>query len=570
LVISFTLLAFATPQTTSSSKDNNKKKQVHAKRSMNKKFRSKKSGAISAAERLYRLAEKENKRHQFSDALAHIGQALSLKPVNEDYLKLRSGIADAMMAYPIEEDSYRRLVALKPKNADNWIGLANTLAYEYKFAESESIFRKLACTNPRKKDLWIEFAYLKDMENEYLGGLALFNEYRWRFRTARAYWKRLARVLADAGRYYTSIRINESLFWGETKDDWDYLMTTRALDLSAANCKCAAVNTLNVLRCNKPYSTELVEATKRIITPLRSNISFVPCYYYSNCPVSIVMLPLDIQYFINPRTSLLLRDLYEEAYTSSNPDNNLTTIWGVTSILDETLYVGFTRSGCFWNLESLVGALEIERTKITPVARVKAKFYPNETLHLEIEELYDLYRPYLFSESPRSISLGILETATIVNVYWEPVIETYLDCLFRRGDLTDGNNYWRVNLKPMRRAFTWNNINVDFGLNLDYMHFSRDLFSNGYFSPVYYGLYQVATGITFNRSENINIDFYLAVGTENDTENRGDRAEIDCSIEAKFGVYCDWQLSLLTEVSNQIGPNAYNDVCVRLELKRRF
>jgi hypothetical protein len=232
--------------------------------------------------------------------------------------------------------------------------------------------------------------------------------------------------------------------------------------------------------------------------------------------------------------------------------------------------VGFTRSGCFWDLQVLVGALYIEHVKTTHICEITSHFYPNETLRLDIELLCDLFRPNIYSASPRSVSLAIMEMTGVILFSWEPVIETHLDGSIRRGHLSDGNCFWLVNLQPSRRAFTYDDVNVDFGLNIEVLSFSRDFSINGYFSPRYYGLYQVANKVTINPSEDVSYNLYTALGVENDTVNPGTRGELDVIAEAKFEIPRDCQLSLIIEGSGQVGPNSVNTIYLKALLKKRF
>jgi tetratricopeptide (TPR) repeat protein len=430
---------------------------------------------------------------------------------------------------------------------------------------------KLTECHPERKDIWLEFANVYAASNEYRSALALMQEYQSRFGTTREYWRGLARILVAAGRYNTSMRINECLLAEETGKQsayFDYLMATRILDLAAANCQCAAVKELGLLKLYDPYSSELIGTAKRVLTPLRSNITFYPDYYSDSVPVSVTRALIDLQYFLSPRTSLLFRELYKEFFAKVN--SGFETIWGSPSIWNESFYAGFTHSDCFWNLQALVGILYIERVKTTHVCEIKSRFYPNETLRLDLELLCDVYRPFIYNVSPRAVSLGIKEMTGVILFNWQPVIATHMDGSIRRGHLSDGNCFWLVNLLPSRRAFTYDDVNVDFGLNIELLSFNRDFTVNGYFSPRYYGLYQVANKVTINPSENVSYDLYTAIGIESDTVNLGTRAELDVTAEAKFEIPRDWQLSFIVEASGQVGPNTVNTIYLKVLLKKRF
>jgi tetratricopeptide (TPR) repeat protein len=209
----------------------------------------------------------------------------------------------------VNSRSKQGMLELQPDDPDKLVGLASTLASEHKFREAINIYTWLTKCHPERKDMWFEFADMYVTSNEYLSALALMQQYQSRFGTTKEYWRRLARILVAAGRYDSSMRINECLLAEETGKKpayFDYLMATRILDLAAPNCQCAAVKELGLLKLYAPYSSEAIGAAKQVLTPLRNNITFSPDYYSDSVPVSVMRVPIDLQYFLKSQSQLII------------------------------------------------------------------------------------------------------------------------------------------------------------------------------------------------------------------------------------------------------------------------
>lgn len=520
-----------------------------------------------AVQRLYDLAEKARDQNRLCEATNYVEKAFCIAPTNTDLLSLRAEIAELLMAYGIAEESYRRILCLKPGNLDALIGLADILSSERKFVESKKIYTVLTHTHPQNKEVWLGYADMEDNRNEYRNVFPILEHYRCLFGSTFDYWSRKARYLVDAGRYHSSILMNDCLL--AKKPDDPYLLSTRVLDLDQANCKCAAVEELGYLKTRFPNNSENFDLARTVYTPIRSNFSITPSYYTSTTPVDVALLPINLQIFLNPRTSLLFRALYERLQTS--PDTDFTTTDGGTSIEDYSLFAGFTRSGCFWNSEVLIGYLDIQNGKKSAIAHLYGIYYVNEAFKVELRALYDLYRPYEYSNSPRSVSLGIMETAARATFLWEPIIETHLDLTVNQSHLSDGNNYSEATFTPYTRLFTYDQMNLDVGLNIDWMSFNKDVTdTNGYFSPTHYLLYQGTTSIYISPSDNTSYEIYAGLGKEQDGTSPGSRTQFNASFLATYGIYCDWQLSLLAEYESQMGPDSFHESYFKIQLLRRF
>ena len=133
---------------------------------------------------------------QGPSALAAITRAVELEPGNLAYRRARGEIATWTGDYAVAIDSYERVLAAAPQDADALLGLARASARSGKKDAAVPRYRAYLEQRPQDKDAMLEYM---ELEAER-GNTAVVQEYealyRQRFGESKAYWLRMADIFA--------------------------------------------------------------------------------------------------------------------------------------------------------------------------------------------------------------------------------------------------------------------------------------------------------------------------------------------------------------------------------------
>lgn len=129
-------------------------------------------------------------------ALVAIGQAVELEPGNPVYLRARGEIALWTGDHSVAIDSFERVLANAPKDADALLGLARATSRSGRKNDAVPHYRAYLELRPQDKDATLEYM---ELEAER-GNTAAVQEYdalyRQRFGADKAYWLRMADIYA--------------------------------------------------------------------------------------------------------------------------------------------------------------------------------------------------------------------------------------------------------------------------------------------------------------------------------------------------------------------------------------
>ena len=133
---------------------------------------------------------------QGPSALAAISLAVELEPGNLTYLHARGEVATWTGQYAVAIDSFERVLAAAPQNADALLGLARAYARSGKKDAAAPRYRAYLEQRPQDKDAMLE---TMELEAER-GNTAAVQEYdalyRQRFGESKEYWLRMADIYA--------------------------------------------------------------------------------------------------------------------------------------------------------------------------------------------------------------------------------------------------------------------------------------------------------------------------------------------------------------------------------------
>ncbi len=144
----------------------------------------------------YKLSQALAAAQQGSAALAAINRAVELEPGNPTYLRTRGEVATWTGDYALAVDSFERVLAAAPQDADALLGLARAQSRSGKKDAAAARYRAYLALRPQDKDVLLE---TMELEAER-GNTAAVQEYdalyRQRFGESREYWLRMADIYA--------------------------------------------------------------------------------------------------------------------------------------------------------------------------------------------------------------------------------------------------------------------------------------------------------------------------------------------------------------------------------------
>jgi cytochrome c-type biogenesis protein CcmH/NrfG len=129
-------------------------------------------------------------------ALAAIARAVELEPDNPNYLRARGEIALWTGDHAVAIDSFERILASAPKDADALLGLARASARSGRKDVAATRYRAYLEQRPQDKDVMLETMELEAQRGNTQAVQAYDALYRQRFGASKEYWLRMADVYA--------------------------------------------------------------------------------------------------------------------------------------------------------------------------------------------------------------------------------------------------------------------------------------------------------------------------------------------------------------------------------------
>lgn len=500
-------------------------------------------------------------------ALTAINQALALDPTNLDYLRAKGKVAAwAGDKYQMEE-SYAKILLLKPHDQEAMLQLANALRWQGRTDDAIRAYRLFLKVYPKIAEGWLHYSEVLSWTENYLGAFNAIAQYKDLKGITTDYLTKQARFLALAERYKSALAINKPLLEKNPNDL--YLLTTQVAALAKGFQIKNALNYLHKVNQLYPDENQVKSLNNIILTPLRTNVNLGTEYIAASDTTKILSIPLTAQYFLTPTFSLLFRGLYERSTAAIG--SGLETYNGNGSIFDESAMVGFaTQVQSLFNLSAVAGGLKIQNENNHGIYELN--FNPNigETAKLTFTNLHNLYRPYLVPQSPRSISLQIMETRNGIYLEWQPFIQKYLNLLVSYSELSDTNSYWHYNIWPKARIFGSEHWKVTVGVNADIWQYKKRL-ANGYYDPLDFNGYEATIETYYIQSENVGYSLSGGFGMQKDETFPHYYYEEDFAFQAFWGLYTDWQLRLKGGYTLRENPTGnYHAWSTGLILTRRF
>lgn len=499
-------------------------------------------------------------------ALQAINHALRIEPNNIGYLRARAKLAAWAGDQVQVVDSYEKILKLIPQDEDALLNIAHALAWQGRTDEAIKAYKHLLYIHPHSAEGWIQYAQVLSWIADYIGALNALEHYKQLKGETTAYFETKARILALIGRFKSALAINESFLMSKPNDP--YVLSTEVTALMRANQTKKALYYLNRLNTLPSDDPEIRGLNNVILTPLKNNINVEGDYTSASDTTRIIDIPVSAQYFLTPSTSLLFQGLYERA--AATVGSSLGPANGGTAISDESAQVGIATQIKSFNVRGTAGGLKIQNENNHGIYDALVNTNLGETAQFTVENLRNLFRPYLVPQSPRLISLQIMENRVGGVLQWQPFVQKYLNVVVSHSDLSDVNGYWHVNVWPKASVYNSERWIVTLGVDGDFWDFRRRA-SDGYYSPLNFNGYEGTIEVYFSQSENIGYSFSGGFGLQKDETFPHYFYEEDISAQMFLGIFTDWELRPRAGYTLRMNPTGnYHCWTAALLLTRRF
>lgn len=500
-------------------------------------------------------------------ALSAMNKALKLEPKNINFLRLRATLASWANDKPQALDSYQRILQLKPYDEDAMLNKAHMLSWMGHTDESLKAYRQLLHQYPKMAEGWIQYADILSWPGNFLGALKALSHYRQIKGETTPYLKTKARILALDGRFKSALAINEPLIQKKPNDP--YLLATEVTALTnALQIKNALsyLKKLNTISPNDPLVKGLNDVT---LTPIRTRFNLEADSTGATDTTRIQNIPVSVQYFINPETSLLFQGLYERA--TASPSSTLGPVNSTGPISDESVRVGFTKQIHSLYFKGLLGGLNIQHGNNHVIYDALLNTNATEKAKVTLETSRDLFRPYLVPQTPKLISLQVMESRFGGFLQWQPFVQKYLNVVLSYSDLSDNNQYLHANIWPKARVLASEHWLVTLGVDADIWKFKRRA-TDGYYSPLQFDGYEGTIELYYSQSENLGYGLSGGWGMQKDEQFPHYYFEQDLAAQVFWGIFTDWELQLKAGYTQRNNPSPINYRCwtTGIVLTRRF
>ena len=499
-------------------------------------------------------------------ALTAINKALDKTPDRIAYLRARGQLAAWAGDKAQSQDSYQQILTLKPHDQEAMLQLAHSLAWSGQTDASIRAYKQYVQRYPQSPEGWINYAEVVSWTGNYIDALRALAQYTRIKGHTTAYRTTLARILALIGRYKSALALNSPLIKKKPTDA--YVLTTGVIAYTKALQTDKAIYYLTELLKHHPTDPQLQGIKDTTLTPLRSSITVESSYTVASDTTRIIDSPLRGQYFVNHTTSLLIQGLLEHAAASI--DSSLRPVNGGSTVADESAKIGFTTQINAINVNALLGALTIQKERRHGIYEVGLETNYGETATIKLASIHDLYRPYLIPQSPKSISLQIMETRFGGAFQWQPTVEHYVNGVVSYSDLSDHNNYVHVTIWPKARIAASEHWLVTVGVDGDFWHYKRRL-TDGYYSPLHFNGYEGTLELYYAASENTGYGFSSGFGMQKDELFPHYYYEEDLAAQVFLGIFTDWALQMKAGYTLRDNPTGkYYCWSTGVSLTRRF
>jgi hypothetical protein len=316
----------------------------------------------------------------------------------------------------------------------------------------------------------------------------------------------------------------------------------------------------------RPDNSETASLKKLITTPLRSNVSVDQGYWYSADEIEIYRTEIAGEYFSTPLTSWLVDAKYE--YLTADKGTEYNNIDGSKSSDISNVKVGAKhRFSPQLEASAQVGWAWYDGSDDQAIYDINVNFNPTDQLAIILNQRHGIY-----DISPATVSRGIKENLTQLNIDWEFQLQRHIDTYLMYAHLSDETDVWRAVITPRTSVLRNQLINLDLGAQVTVGGFSQDL-DNGYYAPKTLQQYYALATAYIKQSDRVSYSIFAAAGIQKDSEASSFGLGSDLAVSGLFEMSRDWLLVVsggwgYTKDTNNFSD--YNQVFANVSLERLF
>jgi len=465
-------------------------------------------------------------------ALEYMNRALEIDSENQFFLESKAANETWLGRYAEAEQSLRSAFAQGlAETEENLLRLAKLQQWQNKLDDSLETLRRVNRINPENLEYLVLLTRLSSWRGDFKHALESIDEYRARGGDPVIAAREKAVILAWADKPEASLATSEPAL-AEAPDDVP-LLIGQAIAYSRARDYETSFGIIERLEALTGGTDEIAELRRILEAPVRSNVevNFTASTdrdnitFYGGQTIATIAL----------KRGTYLRFGGEGYHMTAIPFSGLDRIDNVGSIVKTGAFAELEvpLSNNVWAIVKAGGSF----TDYGPSAfqydvRLRARTGDNTWLTFGANR-------DLFTVSPRSLSLGIINNQYFFQFDHTPDLDWYLQGRIEYNDLNDGNRKIQGEVTAIKSVMRRARYNLSIGLNGQWFGFDLDL-ANGYYDPSFYQRYLVPFYLNYKFNDDDNIVFTIAPGMHKDNSFAKFQFAGAASAELTLGLYRDW------------------------------
>jgi tetratricopeptide (TPR) repeat protein len=494
-------------------------------------------------------------------ALRAIEAALVLGPGSSEHLRAHATLATWAGEYEAAAVSYRALGARHPDDAGLVLGLARVYLWSGRSNAAAATYRAYLSAPSPEADAWLELARAESWRGNTAASLGALRQYRVRHGESAAWRRELAATLARGGRPRAALRHLDVLL-ADRPGDYD-LTLSRTIALANVRRHGAAAASLDGTDALRPGHADTRAAESLVRTLLGSNLGPTTTIY--NDSDGLQTARVAPRFDLGFRSDTRIQGGYEHLELRARGGSGLDQVSGAGTATVSHVFAGLSQRLGPVTVGGTIGHARPESRELTTYA-ARIGFAPADALALSVERTSGV-----FAISPRTVGLGLTRLGHRGQIGWSPSLRTHLALEGTYEELSDGNVRWEAFVAPRVAVARTQYLNLDVGVLLHQFGARHDL-DHGYYDPRLYESYAVVLTPYWKASENIGVGVTAGLGAQRDDRATGFRPGGNASVEASFGIYGRWLLTVhgAATSNRRLDSGAFRGYSGGVVLLRRF
>jgi hypothetical protein len=216
-------------------------------------------------------------------------------------------------------------------------------------------------------------------------------------------------------------------------------------------------------------------------------------------------------------------------------------------------------------MELRLGGLKMDDYGDKFIGSLRADVRPDDKLSLVF-----LASRAPFTPSPLAVSNAIMADQMMVQAYWRPTLESFVDAYLAYANLSDDNNRTEFGIAPRWAVMRTQSINLDVGVSGRWMDYDQQS-NHGYWDPDNYQRYALTLLGQWKINDDDSVVLRLSPGEYKDASMSGFKFGTDATLEGTYGLYRDFYAhAALNYSSNSLLTGNYDAWSIMFDLSYRF